>query len=75
LVQASACCFLVHDHWTKLLVVSDQNDLLTSQNQRDHAFWFRSLSAFIDEYSPEFEFPEPRIAGANTSTAYDIGIC
>ena len=49
LCQSSAGSFLVHNNWTKLLMIPDKDNLLTAKDQRDHALWFRSVNQFIHQ--------------------------
>ncbi|KAL0637936.1 hypothetical protein Q9L58_003014 [Maublancomyces gigas] len=74
-MQTSTSCLLVHDDWTELLVVPDEDNLFTPKNQRNHTFRLSSLCALVNEDGPEFEFRKPWIASTNASTADDVRVC
>src|SRR5690349_17681509 len=74
LVQSRFRGLLVHDDGTKLLMVSNKNHLLASQDQRDHAFRFRRLCRFIDENSSKFKFGKSRVPSADASAANNVSV-
>jgi hypothetical protein len=72
LCETSARSLLVHDNWTKLLMIADEDNLLTPKHQRDHTFWLSSLRSLVDQHRPELEFVETRITSTHASAADNI---
>src|SRR4051812_17182213 len=54
-------------------MVAHKNDLLTSENQRNHALGFSRLGGFVDENGPELHLRKSGITGTHASTADDVG--
>jgi hypothetical protein len=55
LAQSSSGGLLVHNDWSKLLMISDKDGLFSAKNQGDHALGFRRLRRFVDQHSPELQ--------------------
>src|SRR5215469_798414 len=55
-------------------MVTDQNNLLASKYQWDHALGLGRLSRLIDQNRPKFELGEPRVTGTNASAANDVRV-
>lgn len=54
--------------------LEDQTNLLCSENNRNHAFWFGSLRALVDQDGAESELDQSRISGSDASTTDHVGI-
>ena len=39
--ETGTSSFFVHDDWTELLVITDENDLFASEDERNHTFCAR----------------------------------
>ena len=44
--EASSGCFLVHDDWSELLVVANQDSLFATEHKGNHTLWHESLDVW-----------------------------
>jgi hypothetical protein len=74
LVQTSLWRFLTHYDWSKLTVITHQNDMLSAFEDGDQRFWLGSLSCFIDENLLELQRFQSLIKSWNASCTNYISV-
>jgi len=55
LVESSFCSLLAHNNRTELAMITNQNNVFCSLENRNESFWFSSLCGFINQYLGEAE--------------------
>jgi hypothetical protein len=72
--QTSASGLLTHDNWTKLAVITNENNLTGAKYERDERFGFSGLRGLVDKDLTEGKLTKTRVSGTNTSTANHLSI-
>ena len=74
LVQPSFGSFFAHNDWAQLTMITHQNNVFGSLENRNQGLWLSCLGSFINKYLSKSELSQSTVKGCYASRANNISI-